>query len=141
MFKSWLVTLPIVILVLLSPWQGVSAQDARAKTATPPVVPRPRTANIPSPEADAAFNEGDRLSELQTLAGYKGAIESYLKAAATYAKAGKKNEQALSLDDTHRILGETARQNATEAVLVSGQTGAGFDRLLELVDQELSQDP
>ncbi|MCU1291425.1 MAG: GTP-binding protein HSR1-related [Bryobacterales bacterium] len=42
---------------------------------------------------------------------------------------------------THRILGETARQNATEAVLVSGQRGDGTDRLLELIDQELKQDP
>jgi GTPase len=42
---------------------------------------------------------------------------------------------------THRILGETARQNATEAVLVSGQRGNGVDRLLELIDQELKQDP
>lgn len=42
---------------------------------------------------------------------------------------------------THRILGETARQNATEAVLVSGRTGDGVDRLLALIDQELKQDP
>jgi GTPase len=42
---------------------------------------------------------------------------------------------------THRILGETARQNATEAVLVSGQRGDGIDRLLALIDQELKQDP
>jgi GTP-binding protein HflX len=42
---------------------------------------------------------------------------------------------------THRILGETARQNATEAALVSAQTGAGFDRLLALIDQELRLDP
>jgi GTP-binding protein HflX len=42
---------------------------------------------------------------------------------------------------THRILGETARQNATEAVLVSGQRGDGIDRLRQLIDQELKQDP
>ena len=42
---------------------------------------------------------------------------------------------------THRMLGETARQNATEAVLVSGQRGEGIDRLLALIDQELKQDP
>jgi GTPase len=42
---------------------------------------------------------------------------------------------------THRMLGETARQNATEAVLVSGQTGAGVTQLLELIDKRLVQDP
>ena len=42
---------------------------------------------------------------------------------------------------THRLLGETARQNATEAVLISSQTGSGIDRLLSLIDQELKQDP
>ncbi len=42
---------------------------------------------------------------------------------------------------THRMLGETARQNATEAVLVSGKQGEGIDRLLALIDQELKQDP
>jgi GTP-binding protein HflX len=42
---------------------------------------------------------------------------------------------------THRILGETARQSATAAVLVSAQTGSGVDRLLALIDKELEQDP
>jgi GTPase len=42
---------------------------------------------------------------------------------------------------THRLLGETARQNATRAVLISALTGAGLPELLELVDQELAQDP
>lgn len=42
---------------------------------------------------------------------------------------------------THRILGETARQNATEAVLVSAKRGTGIDRLLAVIDQELKQDP
>lgn len=42
---------------------------------------------------------------------------------------------------THRLLGETARQNATEAVLVSGQKGDGIEQLLGLIDQELKQDP
>lgn len=42
---------------------------------------------------------------------------------------------------THRLLGETARQNETEAVLVSAQTGAGLSRLLELIDAQLKQDP
>lgn len=42
---------------------------------------------------------------------------------------------------THRLLGETARQNATEAVLVSGQHGDGVDALLRLIDRELKQDP
>lgn len=42
---------------------------------------------------------------------------------------------------THRMLGETARQNATDAVLVSAQTGAGLAQLLELIDKHLVQDP
>ncbi len=42
---------------------------------------------------------------------------------------------------THRMLGETARQNATEAVLVSAQTGAGIENLLATIDRRLSQDP
>ena len=42
---------------------------------------------------------------------------------------------------THRILGETARQNATEAALISAHTGKGLDALLSLIDQELKQDP
>jgi len=42
---------------------------------------------------------------------------------------------------THRLLGETARLNQTKAALVSGQTGAGIPRLLELVDSQLRLDP
>jgi GTP-binding protein HflX len=42
---------------------------------------------------------------------------------------------------THRILGETARQSATQAVLISAHKGDGIDRLLALIDQELQQDP
>lgn len=42
---------------------------------------------------------------------------------------------------THRILGETARQNATAAVLISGRTGEGLERLFALIDGELVQDP
>jgi GTPase len=42
---------------------------------------------------------------------------------------------------THRILGETARQSATEAVLVSAHSGNGMERLMQLIDQELKQDP
>ncbi|MDQ2774144.1 MAG: GTPase HflX [Acidobacteriota bacterium] len=42
---------------------------------------------------------------------------------------------------THRILGETARQSATEAVLISAHKGDGMDRLMQLIDQELKQDP
>ena len=42
---------------------------------------------------------------------------------------------------THRLLGETARQNSTEAALVSAQTGAGVTQLLELIDRQLVQDP
>lgn len=42
---------------------------------------------------------------------------------------------------THRLLGETARQNATDAELISARTGAGLGRLLELIDKNLMQDP
>ncbi len=42
---------------------------------------------------------------------------------------------------THRILGETARQNDTQAALISGKTGAGMTDLLALIDRELKQDP
>jgi GTPase len=42
---------------------------------------------------------------------------------------------------THRLLGETARQNQTEAMLVSAYTGAGVDQLLELIDHRLATDP
>ena len=42
---------------------------------------------------------------------------------------------------THRMLGETARQNSTAAVLISAQTGAGMDQLLESIDRHLVQDP
>ena len=42
---------------------------------------------------------------------------------------------------THRLLGETARQNSTEAALVSAQTGTGVTQLLELIDRQLVQDP
>ncbi len=42
---------------------------------------------------------------------------------------------------THRLLGETARQNKTQAVLVSAASGDGLPQLLELIDQHLVQDP
>ena len=42
---------------------------------------------------------------------------------------------------THRLLGETARQNETEAALISAQSGEGIPRLLELIDKQLVQDP
>jgi GTPase len=42
---------------------------------------------------------------------------------------------------THRMLGETARQNATSAVLISAQTGSGLGQLLELIDKHLVLDP
>ncbi len=42
---------------------------------------------------------------------------------------------------THRLLGETARQNRTEAVLVSGHTGQGVPELREKIDGQLIQDP
>jgi GTP-binding protein HflX len=42
---------------------------------------------------------------------------------------------------THRLLGETARQNATQAVLISAQTGDGLGRLTDTIDKHLVQDP
>ncbi len=42
---------------------------------------------------------------------------------------------------THRLLGETARQNKTEAVLISAKTGEGLQVLRETVDRNLKQDP
>jgi len=51
----------------------------------------------------------------------------------------KRNQHLPTL--IHRILGETARQNATEAVLISAETGAGLGQLLEAIDKELLQDP
>ena len=42
---------------------------------------------------------------------------------------------------THRLLGEAARLNKTKAALVSGKTGEGIARLLELIDSELVLDP
>jgi GTP-binding protein HflX len=42
---------------------------------------------------------------------------------------------------THRLLGETARQNATPAALISAQTGTGIQFLLEIIDKQLVQDP
>jgi GTP-binding protein HflX len=41
----------------------------------------------------------------------------------------------------HRILGETARQNATEAAIVSGYTGQGLECLLQKIDQKVELDP
>jgi 50S ribosomal subunit-associated GTPase HflX len=51
--------------------------------------------------------------------------------------AAQQNPQTL----THRILGETARQNAMETVITSGATGAGVSRLLERIDRLLLIDP
>ncbi len=42
---------------------------------------------------------------------------------------------------THRLLGETARQNATQAVLISGRTGDGVAELLSAIDKNLKLDP
>jgi GTP-binding protein HflX len=42
---------------------------------------------------------------------------------------------------THRLLGETARQNETQAVLISAERGEGMGRLMEAIDQHLAQDP
>jgi GTP-binding protein HflX len=41
----------------------------------------------------------------------------------------------------HRMLGETARQNATEAVIVSAYTGEGCELLLERIDKKIELDP
>jgi GTP-binding protein HflX len=41
----------------------------------------------------------------------------------------------------HRMLGETARQSATEAVIVSACTGEGCDSLLEKIDKKIELDP
>jgi GTP-binding protein HflX len=42
---------------------------------------------------------------------------------------------------THRLLGETARQNQTRAALISAKTGEGMQELLQTIDRELTQDP
>jgi GTP-binding protein HflX len=42
---------------------------------------------------------------------------------------------------THRLLGEAARLNSTQAALVSGHTGEGVSALLQLIDKHLVQDP
>ncbi len=42
---------------------------------------------------------------------------------------------------THRLLGETARQNQTDAGLISAQSGIGLNELLEKIDRALVQDP
>jgi GTP-binding protein HflX len=42
---------------------------------------------------------------------------------------------------THRLLGETARQNDTQAVFISARTGDGLSTLLQLIDKHLVQDP
>jgi GTPase len=41
----------------------------------------------------------------------------------------------------HRMLGETARQSATEAVVVSAYTGEGCGLLLEKIDKKIELDP
>jgi GTP-binding protein HflX len=53
-----------------------------------------------------------------------------------------KGNQPADLDAiTHRLLGETARINKTKAALVSGKSGEGIPKLLELIDRHLVQDP
>jgi GTP-binding protein HflX len=42
---------------------------------------------------------------------------------------------------THRLLGETARINNTRAALISGKSGEGVPRLLDLIDSVLALDP
>jgi GTP-binding protein HflX len=59
-------------------------------------------------------------------------------------KADRLEEQSRHQDTetlTHRMLGETARQNATEAVIVSAHTGEGIDALLQKIDQKIELDP
>jgi GTP-binding protein HflX len=51
--------------------------------------------------------------------------------------AAQQNPETL----THRILGETARQNATGSVITSGATGLGVSALLEHIDRLLLVDP
>ena len=41
----------------------------------------------------------------------------------------------------HRLLGESARLNDTQAVVISGKTGQGMAELLTLIDKHLVQDP
>ncbi|MBV9613104.1 MAG: hypothetical protein JO091_11565 [Acidobacteriaceae bacterium] len=53
---------------------------------------------------------------------------------------GLEREQNLAML-THRMLGETARQNATDAAVISAQTGDGLAQLLTLIDKNLIQDP
>ncbi|MGA8029444.1 MAG: GTPase HflX [Bryobacteraceae bacterium] len=42
---------------------------------------------------------------------------------------------------THRMLGDTAGQNAGQAVLISARTGEGLTALLQLIDKNLVDDP
>jgi GTPase len=42
---------------------------------------------------------------------------------------------------THRMLGETARQNATPTAMISAMTGEGVNGLLAAIDSNLVQDP
>ncbi len=54
-------------------------------------------------------------------------------------EAGQIPEDLATL--THRMLGEGARQSNTQAVIISGKTGAGTTELLAAIDQQLVQDP
>jgi GTPase len=42
---------------------------------------------------------------------------------------------------TYRMLGETGRQNSTQAALTSARTGEGFQELLHKIDRQVSLDP
>ena len=42
---------------------------------------------------------------------------------------------------THRLLGETARQNATQAIMISAHSGSGVAQLLDVIDKQIRQDP
>ena len=54
-------------------------------------------------------------------------------------EAGQIPEDVATL--THRMLGEAARQSNTQAVVISGKTGAGTTELLATIDSQLAQDP
>ena len=59
-------------------------------------------------------------------------------------KADRLPDQNLDQDPqtlTHRLLGETARQNATEAVVISAHTGQGLEELLRHIDEAIALDP
>ena len=59
-------------------------------------------------------------------------------------KSDRLQDQSVDHDPqtlTHRLLGETARQNATEAVVISAHTGQGIEQLLSHIDDAIGLDP